>query len=241
VQFPVQEVNSPAVLCLSFEALCEWHFGEIASSQATIADAISIAKELNDMNALALALNFAAYLAHYDRNPAEVERSASDLIELSTRHNFALWLLVGVILRGWARSVSGNTPEGIAWIEDGIRDWRATGSILGLPFWLAMKAEALHPADSTAGALEAIREAEALGERSEDRYWFAELHRLHGVFLTAMGAEETQIEASFVAAIRIASKQKAISVQKLAESSYAEYRREKASALGGHGFRLPLW
>ena len=42
------------------------------------------------MHALAVALNWAASLAYYERNPAEVERLASDLIELSTRHNFAL-------------------------------------------------------------------------------------------------------------------------------------------------------
>ena len=51
---------------------------------------------------------------------AEVERLASDLIELSTRHGFALWLAVGEIFRGWARSASGNTAEGLSWIEDGI-------------------------------------------------------------------------------------------------------------------------
>ena len=70
--------------------------------------------------------------------------------------------------------------------------------------------------------------------------WFAELHRLRGVILTAIGAEKTQIEGSFQAAIRIAREQKAISVEKLAEASYAEYRRQKASGLGGRGIRLPL-
>ena len=60
-------------------------------------EAISLAKELNDTNALALALNWAAILAHFERNPAEVDRLASDLIELSTRHNFAYWLAVGAI------------------------------------------------------------------------------------------------------------------------------------------------
>ena len=92
VQSPVEEVDAPAVACLCYEALSEWHFGEIASCQATMAEAISLAKELNDMHALALALYFAAGLAHFERNPAEVERLASDLIELSTRHNFAYWL-----------------------------------------------------------------------------------------------------------------------------------------------------
>jgi hypothetical protein len=42
----------------------------------------------------------------------------------------------GKVLRGWApRSVSGSTAGGIAWIEDGIRDYRATGSMLRLPYF----------------------------------------------------------------------------------------------------------
>jgi hypothetical protein len=84
-------------------------------------------------------------------------------------------------------------------------------------------------------------EAEALAERFEQRDYFAELHRLRGVFLTAMGAEETQIEASFCAAVRIAKEQKSISLEKRAEATFAEYGRRKASASGGRGFGLPLW
>ena len=38
----------------------EWHFGEIASCHATMAEAISLAKELNDMHGLAVALGYAA-------------------------------------------------------------------------------------------------------------------------------------------------------------------------------------
>ena len=193
------------------------------------------------MNALAFALNFAANLAIYERNPAEVDRLASALVELSTRHHYAQWLAIGSILHGWARSASGDTAEGIPWIEHGIRDLRATGAVLGLPSHLARKAEALHLADRTSEALEAINEAEALAERFEQHWWSAELHRLRVVFLTAMGAEEAQIEASFCAAISTAKKQKSISLEKRAERSYAEYHRQKASASEGHGFRLPLW
>ena len=91
------------------------------------------------------------------------------MIELSLRQNFALWLPVGVVLRGWARSASGDTAEGISWIDDGIDDYRATGSILTIPLSLTLKAEALHLADRTSEALEAIKEAEALVERSEGR------------------------------------------------------------------------
>ena len=79
----------------------------------------------------------------------------------------------------------------------------------------------------TVEALEAIREADTLVGRSEARWWCAELHRLRGVFLTAIGADETQIEASFCAAIKTAREQKSVSLAKRAEASYAEYRSKK--------------
>jgi predicted ATPase len=240
VQSHSEEIHAPAVSCLFYEALSAWHLEGIASSQATMAEAISLANQLNDMHALAVALLFAAYLAHYERNPAEVTRLTSDLIELSTRQSFAYWLAGGEVLRGWARSASGDTPEGISWIEDGIGGWRATGSVLNASYFLALKAEALHLADRTSEALESVREAEALAERSEERWWNAELHRLHGVFLAALGADETQIEASFCAAISTAKEQKSVSLEKRAEATYAEYHRQRASGSGGRGFRLPL-
>jgi hypothetical protein len=139
-----------------------------------------------------------------------------------------------------ARSASGDAVEGISWIGDGIDDWRATGAMVGVPYYLALKAEALYLALRTSEALEAISEAEALAERFEERWWCAELHRLRGVFLAAIDADENQIEASFCEAIRIAKEQKSFSLEKRAEATYAEYRRQKASALGGRGFRLPL-
>jgi predicted ATPase len=181
------------------------------------------------------------FLVIYERNPAQVERLASDLIELSTRHNFEHWRAMGAVLRGWARSTSGDTAEGISWIDDGIEDLRAAGSVMGLLSLLALKAEALHLAYRTSEALEVIKLAEALVERSEGRWWSAEPHRLRGVFLAAMGADETQIEASFCEAIRIAKEQKSILLVTRAEASYEEYCRGKASGSGGRGFRLPLW
>jgi serine/threonine protein kinase/tetratricopeptide (TPR) repeat protein len=237
----VEEASVPAVSSLFYKALCDWHFGEIASCQATMVQSIALAQELNNTHALAGALYLAAALAHLERDPAEVERLASNLTELSARHGFAFWLAGGTILRGWVRSVSGDIAGGIACIEEGIREYRATGWTLTMPFLLTLKAEALHLAGRVSEALEAIREAEALVERFEERWWDAELHRLRGIFLAALGAEESQIEASFQEAIRIAKEQKSVSLEKRAETTYAEYGRQKASGSGGRGIRLPLW
>ena len=234
-------LDRPVVGCRCYEAFSEWHLGEIASCQVKLDEAISLAKALKDAHGLALAISWAAIFGQFERNPAEVDRLALDLIELSTRQNLAYWLALGAIYRGWARSASGDTAEGIPWIEQGIRDFRVTGAVLGLPYYLALKAEALHLADRTPEALKAIIEAEALAERIEQRSVFSLLHRLRGVFLTAMDAEETKIEASLCAAIRTAKEQKSVSLEKRAEATYAEYHRQKASGSAGRGIRLPLW
>ena len=242
VQSHPEDVDTPVVGCLCYKAYSEWHLGEIASCQATMAEAISLAKELNDTNALAIALGWAASLALLERNPAEVDRLASDLIELSTRHNFVYWLAVGAIWRGWARSASGDTAEGIPWIEQGIRDFRATGTVLALPHYLARKAEALHLADRTSEALEAINEAEALAERFEQRVTglpnctgsavcFSRLLVLRRPKLRLRSAKPSKSQRS-------RSRFRWRNARKQPTQNTA---RQKASASGGRGFRLPLW
>jgi hypothetical protein len=110
-----------------------------------------------------------------------------------------------------------------------------------MTYFLALKAEALYFANRVSEALGAIADAEAVVQQNEERHCCATLRRLRGVFLAAMGAEEAQIEASFQAAISTAKEQKSVSLEKRAEATYAEYRRQKASAPGGREFRLPLW
>jgi|SRR5208283_4464006 len=76
-----------------------------------------------------------------------------------------------------------------------------------------------HTPARTSEALDAISEAEALAERFEQRVYCAGLHRLRGVFLTAIGAGETQIAASFGEAIRIAKEQNSVSLETRAEAT----------------------
>ena len=64
------------------------------------------------------------------------------------------------------------------------------------------------------------------------------MHRLRGVFLAAIGADESQIEDSFCEAIRIAKEQKSISLAKRAEATDAKYRSQKVESVRGQGFRL---
>jgi hypothetical protein len=55
VRFASEEVDVPVVSCLCYEALFQWHFGDITFCHTALAEAISVAKELNDMHAFAVA------------------------------------------------------------------------------------------------------------------------------------------------------------------------------------------
>ena len=46
----VEQVTAPAVACFYYQAMSEWLLGETASSKVTMAEAISLAKELNDIH-----------------------------------------------------------------------------------------------------------------------------------------------------------------------------------------------
>jgi hypothetical protein len=94
---------------------------------------------------------------------------------------------------------------------------------------------------STKGTLRWLNESlDALLSRTSCLAFDALFLRLRGIFLTAIGANKTQVESSFCGAIRVAKEQKSVLLAKHAEATYAEYRRQKAGAAGGLGFRLPL-
>src|SRR5262249_52810139 len=56
IHSPVQEVDAPAVSCLFYKSLSEWHLRNVTSCHQAMAEAISLARELNDMAALANAI-----------------------------------------------------------------------------------------------------------------------------------------------------------------------------------------
>src|SRR6202007_1763787 len=98
----------------------------------------------------------AGLLARLENNFSEVESSALELVELSSRCNFVTSLTIGSAHLGWADAVSGDIPRGLSRIETAIKDFRERGPLLILPYLLVLKAEILHLAGRTSEALTAI-------------------------------------------------------------------------------------
>ena len=236
----VEELDEPIIGCLCHKAFCAWHAGQIASARSTMGEAILVSKRLKNTHGIAVALYHSSALCYMEQNPAQVERVSSELIELSTRQHFPHFRATATALLGWARSVSGVFTPAISWIEDAIEELQTKNALYPILSLMAPKAEALYLANRASEALATVREAETLVEKTEARWWSAEFYRLRAIFVTAMDADEAEIERAFQAAITTAKQQKSTSLRKRAEASYAEYCRRTTSTPAEHGFRLPL-
>jgi serine/threonine protein kinase len=217
-------LEAPPATFFVIKSLCEWHFGEAEQCKLAMAAAVSVAKALKDTQALVKAIYFSSMIAHFNGDVDSVNRLSSELLEISSKNNFLTWLPLGQAHRGWVTSRSGDTVKGLTSIDKAIIDYKNRGSILGLPYLLALKAEILHSANRPAEALEVVRDALDRAETSGIRWWYADLIRFEGVLLATTGRPTSEVETRIAAAVRTAREQESVALEKRAEVTLAEYR-----------------
>ena len=89
----------------------------------------------------------------------------------------------GTFLRGWALAAQGQGAEGIAQMRQGLAAVRATGTAVSMPRYLAWLAEAYGQVGQVDEGLHLLAEALAVVDTTGERFYEAELHRLHGELL----------------------------------------------------------
>jgi predicted ATPase len=192
-----------------------------------------------------MALDFAAWLHQFRREWQAVQAQAEAAITLSTDHGFSYWLAVGTILKGWAQPEQGYGEEGLMQLRQGLAAYRTTRAELGWPHWLALLIDGYGKRGQTQEGLATVAEALARVEKTGERWYAAELHRLRGELTLAQSraslrqvktsqdkSEDTdphpltpypqgEAEACFHTAIEIARRQQAKSLELRATISLA--------------------
>ena len=130
-------------------------------------EALTRARLLSHPATLAFALEQASDFSAYAGAPEQVADLTGELIGLASDCGFASALAAGRILRGWALVHLGRIAEGMPIMQEGMAAYRATRGELGIPFHLALFAEALSKAGRTSEGLVLIDEAIERAERWE--------------------------------------------------------------------------
>jgi class 3 adenylate cyclase/predicted ATPase len=172
--------QDPGVVCRAQAAFCLWFLGLPEQALKRNDEALALAQELSHPYSLAAALDFSAWIHQLGQNVGATEKDAEAAIAISAEREFVFWLLIGMILRGWALTAGNKVDEGIALMRQGVAGYQATGAGIMRPYYLALVAEALAMTGELKEALRLLDEAEAAVRNSGERWYEAELYRHKG-------------------------------------------------------------
>jgi class 3 adenylate cyclase/predicted ATPase len=212
----------PGVCSLVYLAWTLWLLGYPDQALKRADEAQPLAKQVANLYTQARSLYWDSLVRQFTGQWDVLRDRIETAISMATEHGFALVLGVGPIMRGWALVAEGQAEEGIKQISKGLERYRATGAAVQLPHLLTALIEAYNKLEQPEEGLTALAEAQALVEKTGERYYEAELERLKGEVLLAQSPDDpAEAEACFHNALEIARRQQAKSLELRAAMSLA--------------------
>ena len=240
--------------CRSFLALTLWLLGYPVQALQASDDAGAWAQELSHPFSLTFALGCAAKLQQLRRDGQATQVQAEVSVTLSTEQGFAFYRAHGTMLHGWALVEQGQREVGMAQIRQGLVAWQATGTEVQRPYFLALLAEAYGQAGQADEGLHTLAEALAVGQKTGERFYEAELYRLKGELLLQSGGWESEslgftyrhphaaeAEACFLQAIEVARHQQAKSLELRATMSLARLWQQQGKQAEARALLAPIY
>ena len=201
--------RDPGAFSLSYLAMAFCLLGYPDQALRTSAEALSLGQTRAHPYSLALALTYLAVVHQFRRESQAASEQAEASLTLAVEQGFPYWAVRGPILRGWARTAQGRMDEGLAEMQQGLADWRATGAGLLRSYWCALLAEVYGQIGQPEAGLDLVAETLPLSDKVGERCWAAELYRLRGELLLRSVADERQAEACFHQALEVSRRQQA--------------------------------
>ncbi len=214
---PVRDRNSGIVYAIDSRVMCLCWLSQLnlilgdpkqASDYGSRVPAL--VRELKHPGTAAVAFAWGCIFNQLLRDPQRAEAQAQAAIELGVEQGFPLYRAIGSIIHGWAQAEIGRVPEGLAEMKQGLVDYRATGADMWSPYFLGLLANANRQADRAQEGLILVEEALTQIRHTGGRWIEAELHRVRGELLLAVGEPDRQeAELCFQQALALARGQNA--------------------------------
>ena len=250
--------NDSGVGCRAFAAEVLWVLGYPDQALRRIDEALTWAQELAHPFNLAFALNCAARLHRFRRDPHSAQERAEAGIALSREHGFRQFLATASMLRGWALATQGQRAEGLAQLRQGLADRGATGAQIR-PSTLLLLADVYGHIGQPEEGQRVLSEAETAAQASGERYYEAELYRLKGEWALQSGVchppsaipspqpptpnphAEAEAEACFHKAMEIARRQQAKSWELRAAMSLSRLWQQQGKRAEARELLAPIY
>ncbi len=212
------------VFCRGHLTHALWLLGEPDAANAECVRNLARAEGLSHPFSVALALAYAASLHQFRDEPEAAQARAEAAAALCRKYGFRYYLAWTPIIIGWACARMGDRDRGLEQMQSGFAALRATGASLRSPYYKGLIAQvAGWCGDAEAGLLH-LKEAQNLGERSQENWVRPELQRIHGDLLLQSG-QIREAETSYLSAARLARQIGAKAWESRAEVSLKNIRK----------------
>ncbi len=225
--------DNPATSAQSNLAQVLWLLGHVEQSLRCSEENLAILTSLKDHPySVAFGLDLAAVVRQYRGDGPATRRLVDEALALSEAHGLVFIGAMASILKGWVIAHNGDIVDGMARMRDGLAAQLATGAELARPYWLCLIAEACLRTGAPNDGLALLDDAEAAVERTQERYWEAEIHRLRGELLLVAPDQAgpnaaRSAEGSYRRALALARQQRARSLELRAALSLARLWRSE--------------
>jgi predicted ATPase len=192
---------------------------------ARVAEAASQRLERSYPYSRVLAMSARVFAAVCRRDPPLLRARAAAAAALAERWGFRMMAVAATAPLGWAEAIEGNPASGARQLREALARWEAVGLQASRVLLLGLLAEAEQLAGRPDEALRLLDDALAQVNRSGERYFEAELHRLKGESLLAASPPQVAAaEAALATAIAVAKRQGAKLLQERATASLGRLR-----------------
>jgi predicted ATPase len=198
------------VICHSYAALMLWLLGYPDQGLARSHEAMRQAQQSAHPLSLNIAWGVATMFSQFRRAGRAAQECAETALTLAKEQGFPFWMAYSAILRGWALAQQGQAVEGTAQMHQGLRAHRATQGEQMRLYFLALLADVQGTLGEPEAGLTVLSESLALVDKTGERWYEAELHRLQGALLLQQSFDNhTEAETQFHQAMTIAQNQSA--------------------------------
>jgi predicted ATPase len=199
-------------------------------------------RSLRHPHTLAFSLNYAAFFHLLGRVGPPAEEVLDELSSLAAEQRFPVWLAGADIMRGYLLAARGEGALGLPLARKGLAERQATGSSWHETYFLGLLARIAQDAGESAEALRLLETALGMAERTDERWFAAELYRLRGQCLIAQqqGAGAAA-EACFQHAIETAQEQQARLWELRAATSLARLWADQGKRAQAHDLLAPVY
>ncbi len=193
-------------------AWAEWFGGSPDTAVRLTREAIALSREINHPFTLAYALCMGAAVFQCRREPEKVIEFIDEVMPFATDRGYRYWTAWGQSLHGWARVQLDGDAAGLEDINQGLRDYRATGATLFVPHILSLQAESMQLLDQPEKATSVLERAVRVEQIGKIGFYSAEVQRLLGTMIAQVDTLTAAIPC-FQRALSIARAQRADSLE----------------------------